>query len=108
MSECIASTTLYRFKETVSQVGWNGWIIYQCGYLGGIILGIVVGHTVSEPVGAGVSFGIYVVCTAVFLFIAKTPNYDASGIFNRNDFAKKFWWVAFYSVGSPSVTANRD
>jgi solute carrier family 6 (neurotransmitter transporter, GABA) member 1 len=100
MSECIASTTLYRYKETISQIGWPAWILYQCGYFGGIILGIVIGHTVSEAAGAGVGFGVYILFTAIFLFVSKTPDCDASGVFNRNKFARKFWWVAFYSVSS--------
>lgn len=106
MSECVASTTVYRYKEVISQVGWLGWSVYQVGYFGGIILGVLLGHVVSEPVGAGVGFGVYIVCTIIFLFIAKTPDCNASSFWNRNTFLSKFWWVAFYSVGSGAFASH--
>jgi solute carrier family 6 (neurotransmitter transporter, GABA) member 1 len=104
MVECIASTTVYRYKEVASQVGWLGWGVYQLGYFGGTIIGVILGHTVSEPVGAGVGFGIYIVCTLIFLFVAKTPDCNASSFWNSNHFASKFWWVAFYSVSPPAFS----
>jgi solute carrier family 6 (neurotransmitter transporter, GABA) member 1 len=100
MSECIASTTIYRYKEIVGQVGWPAWILYQVGYFAGIISGIAVGHTVSEGAGAGVGFGIFFAFMVACLFIAKTPDCDASGFMNKNAFTRKLWWIAFYSVST--------
>ncbi|KAF5538678.1 amino-acid oxidase [Fusarium mexicanum] len=76
-AECVGATTLYRFEDVVGQVGMPSFALYNVGFLGGQLLGIIVGHTATPWAGAIASFGLYFICLAASLFLAKTP--DAHG-----------------------------
>ncbi|KAL8657883.1 MAG: hypothetical protein Q9226_001480 [Calogaya cf. arnoldii] len=90
------ATSVYRWVDVVSQVGWPAFGIYNFGDLGGIIFGCAVAHSVSPETGAGVGFGLYIVCSFVALFIDRTPDSLAPRFFGKNAFANRFWWLAFY------------
>lgn len=100
-TECSFSTSLYRWRDVFSQVGRPAYWVFNFGYFGGMILGVAVGQAVSAPAGAGVGFGIFIVCTAASVLIAKTPDAPAARFFNKNAITRKIWYLAFYSV-SPS------
>ena len=51
-------------------------------------------------VGAGFGFGLLLLATAVALVLAKDPDVSPPGFFARNKFARRFWWMAFYSVNT--------
>ncbi len=96
--ECYGATTVYRWVDVVGQVGWPAFGIYNFGYLGGIVLGCAIAHSVSAEAGAGVGFGLYIVCSLVALFVARTPDSLAPRFFGKNAFINRFWWLAFYQV----------
>ncbi|KEZ41304.1 Transporter [Scedosporium apiospermum] len=96
-SECVSSTTVYRWKDVVGQVGRPAFIVYNCGYFGGMVLGVGIAHAVRPPVGAGVGFGLYVAGSAISTFIAKTPDAETPKLFNGNAIFRRFYWLAFYS-----------
>ncbi|KAI9799251.1 MAG: hypothetical protein M1833_004129 [Piccolia ochrophora] len=95
--ECVACTTIYRSHDVIGQVGWPAYLAYNIGYLGGMVFGNAVGHSVSPPAGAGVGFGFFVAGTVVAVLIGKTPDSDTPGFWGRSVPLRRFWWVAFYS-----------
>lgn len=112
-TECVSSTTLYRWHDVVGQVGLPSFIIYNFGYIGGMVIGVTVAHTVSAEAGAGTGFGIYIVCSIVSSTmgslpgrlgsfspstVGKTPDADTPKFFARSAITSRFWWLAFYSV----------
>lgn len=105
-AECTLSTTLYRYKDVVAQVGFKSFAIYNTGYFGGMIFGNALAHAVSAHVGAGVGFGIYIICTVVAMVLAKAPHTPASGFMRKNNYTSKFWYMAFYSVSSTTALQN--
>ncbi|KAI7544223.1 SNF-domain-containing protein [Hortaea werneckii] len=96
-AEMSLSTTVYRYTDILGQTGKPAYFLWNAGYFGGQILGVAVGHGVSAPAGAGAGFGCFVVFTGAALLVAKTPDAEAPGLFNKNAFFKRFWFLAFYS-----------
>ncbi|KAA8643778.1 hypothetical protein EYZ11_008211 [Aspergillus tanneri] len=96
-SECIATTTLYRYPDILSQVGLPSYLVYNAGYFGGTIFGLAVAHSVSPEAGAGVGFGLYVAGVVISTLVAKTPDSAAPRFWGKNIWMNRFWWLAFYS-----------
>lgn len=98
-SEVVSSTTVYRWKDVVSQTGLPALILYNVGYIGGQIVGVSVAHGSGVPAaGAGAGFGLYIVCSLVAVSIAKTPDSAAARFWKANKWTSRFWYLAFYSV----------
>lgn len=97
-SECVSSTTVYRWKDVVGQVGRPAFIVYNAGYFGGMILGVVLAHTVSPPAGAGVGFGLFVAGLVISTVIAKTPDAETPNLFKSSVYLRRIYYTAFYSV----------
>ncbi|KAF7544873.1 hypothetical protein G7Z17_g9619 [Cylindrodendrum hubeiense] len=96
--ECAASTSLYRWRDVVGQIGLPSFITFNSSFFGGMFFGVAVTHAAGAPAGAGVGFGLFIVGTLVALFIGKTPDYEPpSNYFNRNPYISRFWYLAFYS-----------
>lgn len=106
-AECASSTTVYRWRDSIGQVGLPAWITYNVGYGLGMILGVAIAHAVSPPAGAGVGFGLYVVCLIVSTLIAKTPDAEAPKFWNKSVYTKRIWFMALYSV-IPLLTLRRN
>ncbi|KAL8870247.1 MAG: hypothetical protein Q9174_003664 [Haloplaca sp. 1 TL-2023] len=94
--ECYGATTVYRWVDVVGQVGGPSFGIYNFGYLGGLFIGCVIAHSVTPEAGAGVGFGIFIVCTIIAVLIARTPDTIVPGYFSKNAILKRLWWLAFY------------
>ena len=97
-SEAVTATTVYRWRDTVSQVGVPAFVVYNLGFFGAMILGVAIGHAVSPAAGAGLGFGLYFAGTAISTFIGKAPESRAPRFWSRNVFVERFWYLAFYSV----------
>lgn len=97
-AELLFATTLYRWKDTVDQIGLRSWGLYNGGYFFGCLLGYIVGHTVSAEAGAGVGFGIFIVCGVASVLMAKTPTVPPPSVWSKSPLLAKFWYAAFYSV----------
>ena len=97
-SECVTSTTVYRWRDVEGQVGKVSFILYQIAFFAGQILGVAIGQGVSAWAGAVTGFAIYVVFTVAAMLLAKTPDIRAPWIFGSNPFLAKFFYLAFYSV----------
>ncbi|CAJ0550548.1 Ff.00g104780.m01.CDS01 [Fusarium sp. VM40] len=116
--ECAFSTTFYRWRDVAGQVGKPSFFIWNFGYFGGMVLGVAVAHAVQAEAGAGVGFGIFIVCSIVSCVIGKTPDDippaltfgEDKGFVRRfigksaalskffgNVFVRRFWYMAFYS-----------
>ncbi|KAK2763058.1 hypothetical protein FQN54_009691 [Arachnomyces sp. PD_36] len=97
-SEVVGATVVYRWTDVVSQTGNLGFIVYNVGYLGGQIAGVSAAHGAENPaIGAGAGFAVYIICTVVSIFLAKTPEIPAPSFWSRNAFLTRFWYLAFYS-----------
>jgi solute carrier family 6 GABA transporter-like protein 1 len=97
-SECVTSTTVYRWRDVEGQVGKISFILYQIAFFGGQILGVAIAQGVSAWAGAVTGFAIYLVFTAAALVLSKTPDIRAPWIFGSNAFMAKVFYLAFYSV----------
>lgn len=75
-------------------------LVYNGGYVLAQVVGMVVDHMIHPGVGAGFGFGLLLLATAVALVLAKDPDVSPPGFFARNKFARRFWWMAFYSVNT--------
>ena len=104
--ECQGATFVYRAKDVVGQVGLPAFAAYNCGLIGGQVLGVGIGHAVSPAAGAGVGFGIFAAGLASSLFLAKTPDVPPPQMFTKNAFVSKWWYMAFYSVSPPLFLAK--
>lgn len=106
-SECAISTTVYRWKDVVREVGIKSWIVYNGGYFLAMIFGNAVAQSVSAPAGAGMGFGLFIVCTIAALVLAKDAPTSAHGFMNKNKWTNKFWFLAFYSGNQLRLDLNR-
>ena len=97
-SECVSATTVYRWKDVAREVGLPAFIIYNVGYFGATIFGLVVAHTVTAAAGAGFAFGWYIVATIIAVVVSKTPESRAPRFWGKSKFVSRFWYLAFYSV----------
>ena len=102
-SECVTSTTVYRWRDVEGQVGRVSFICYQIAFFAGQILGCAIGQGVSAWAGAVTGFAIYIAFTAAALVLAKKPDARAPWIFGSNTFMAKVFYLAFYSVSSPKT-----
>ena len=96
--ECLTATTLYRFVDVLGQVGKPAFFAHNGGYLGGMIAGLAVAHTVSPGAGAGLGFGLYVAGVVTSLFLARDPDSVPPRFWSKNKYMARLWWMAFYSV----------
>ena len=102
-SECAISSTVYRWRDVVGQVGMKSYILYNGGYFSGMVFGNVLAHAVSPGAGAGMGFGLYIAGVIAALVLAKTPSTPARVFMSKNKWASKFWFLAFYSVCFPPI-----
>ena len=105
--ECYGSTTVYRWVDVVGQVGSPAFGIYNFGYLGGLIIGLAIAHSVGPEAGAGAGFGIYIVSTIIALGIARTPDSLAPRFFGKNAIMNRLWWLALYQVRIPQKSLHK-
>ena len=98
-SEVVSATTVYRWHDVVDQTGTPAFAIYNFGYFAGQIVGVAVAHGAASPgIGAGVGFGIYIICAIIATFIARTPEVSAPKFWSKKPFLSRFWFLAAYSV----------
>lgn len=106
-SECVTSTTVYRWRDVEGQVGRISFILYQIAFFAGQIFGVGVAQGVSAWSGAVTGFAIYIVFTVAAIVLAKTPDVRAPWIFGSNAFMAKVFYLAFYSVSSSMFITHR-
>ena len=97
-AECVCATSFYRFVDVIGQVGTPSFWLYQCSYIGAQIIGNAVAHSVSDKIGAGVGFGVYIAGTVIAVALAKDPTVPAPRFWGRNKLLNRIWWFALYSV----------
>ena len=113
-AESVAATTIYRWEDVVSQIGLPAFIAYNTAYLGGQLIGVIVGHTVSIEAGAGAGFAVYIVLAIVAVVISKTPDSPIAArmfkrdIWGKNKFTQAFYYMAFYSVCNTQLTPSHN
>ncbi|CAI4210783.1 unnamed protein product [Parascedosporium putredinis] len=95
-SECVSSTTVYRWKDVVGQVGRPAFIVYNAGYFGGMVLGVVLAHTVS-PLLVLESALDFCRRTRYFHRHRQDPDAETPNLFKRNVYLRRIYYTAFYS-----------
>ncbi|TLD32850.1 hypothetical protein PspLS_00938 [Pyricularia sp. CBS 133598] len=95
--ECIAATTIYRFRDVTGQVGLPAFAIFNGGYALSFVVGLIIAHHVSAEAGAGAGFGIFIASLVLCLVMARTPSVPAPRFWGGKPILSKFWWLAFYS-----------
>ncbi|KAK1464917.1 Sodium:neurotransmitter symporter family protein, partial [Colletotrichum paranaense] len=96
-AECISSTSVYRCKDVIGQVGKPAFVIYNTCYILAMILGVAIAHAVHPGAGAGVGFGIFIGGSIASSIIGKIPDSIPPRFWGKNAFISKFWYLAFYS-----------
>jgi solute carrier family 6 GABA transporter-like protein 1 len=123
-AEVTSASTVYRYKDVISQTGKPAFIVYNFGYLFGQLIGIVVAHVTYEPgYGAAAGIGLYLVCTIIAIVLAKDAEpldmrLDKSQSWGAN-LVKRFWnpdskfgqsfrtvWSRFFYLAFYSVCHN--
>jgi solute carrier family 6 GABA transporter-like protein 1 len=105
-TEVTSATTVYRWRDIADQTGILSFSLYNFGFFGGQVFGIILAHGISSPgIGAGAGVGLYIAFTIVATVLARNPDVRAPSFWNSNFVLRKFWFLAFYSV---SVIAGRD
>lgn len=97
-SEVVSATTVYRWRDVVSQTGMPAFAIFNFGYFFGQFLGVIIAHTVNPWAGAVTGIGLAVICAIIATCISHTPTVKAAGFWSKNPFAARLWFLAFYSV----------
>jgi solute carrier family 6 GABA transporter-like protein 1 len=105
--EIFFATTLYRWRDPVDQIGAVSYSIYNGGYVAAHFIGLLVAHLVSAEAGAGVGFGIFIICSLVAAFMGKVPTVPAPGFWAKNTMLSRFWYAAFYSGNQLRRDLNR-
>lgn len=102
-SECVFSTTIYRYRDVLTQVGKPAFFTYNAAYFSSQFFGIMIAHLVSPGAGAGLGLGIFFIGLAISLVLSKTPSATGAPKFwNKNVHLSKTYYLAFYSVRSNS------
>ncbi|KAK2759988.1 hypothetical protein FQN54_002724 [Arachnomyces sp. PD_36] len=96
-AESITSTSVYRFKDVVSQCGLLAYAVFNFCYVGGMILGVALANAISAEVGAGVGLGVPIVGIIVAVLLSKTPDAEVPKFFSKSSFLRRFYFLAFYS-----------
>lgn len=104
-AECYGATVIYRCIDVFGQVGIPAFVVHQIGFVGGMVLGLILAHLVSVNAGLGAGFGLFAALAVVSVLIAKTPDSKPPGFWGRNQYSSRLWWLAFYSV-SPIPPAS--
>ncbi|TWU73358.1 hypothetical protein ED733_000392 [Metarhizium rileyi] len=96
-AECVTSTTVYRRQDVVGQVGLPAFIIFNSGFFSGMVLGVAIAQAVSPAAGAGVGFGLFIICTTASVVAGKSPDKPAPSWWQKNVFTRRLWFLALYS-----------
>jgi solute carrier family 6 GABA transporter-like protein 1 len=98
-SEVTSATTVYRWRDIVEQTGLPAFVVYNIGFFGGQIFGICLAHGIANAgAGAGAGIGFWAIMSIIAIFLARSPDAPAPRFWNRNQFVRRFWFLAFYSV----------
>lgn len=97
-AECVASTSVYRWKDVVGQVGLPAFLVFNSGFFSAMVIGVSMAHAVTPFIGIGVGFGLFIVGSFISCFIGKSPELPAPRLWGTNAFITRFWYLAFYSV----------
>ena len=109
-AEVTSSSTIYRYKDVISQTGVWSYSIYNFGMMCGQLLGVIVAHVTGEPgFGAAAGVGLYVVCAIIATAMATTAEpvemrfWKSETKFGQTIklFASRFYYLAFYSLSRP-------
>ena len=100
--ECVAVTTLYRYKDAVAQVGPACFWGAQAAYIGSMVLGIIVAHTAQFGLGVLAFVASLLICTSTAVMMTNQPT--VTGSFGSNRYLNALWWVTMY----PGQQLTRD
>jgi solute carrier family 6 GABA transporter-like protein 1 len=103
-AEAFGATTLYRYKDSVNQVGWVGYLVYNIGFAAAQALGIGISYATQPGIGAGVGFGVFILSVVASGFLSRTPTVPAPGFWRKNTFLNRVWWCGLY----PGYQLTRD
>lgn len=96
--QCSVITSVYRYKDVLSQTGMPAFAIAQGAYFASMILGVILWQTVGPAAGGGMFVSLLVVGTVIATLMSKKP--EVAGAWGSNKFANSFWWLTNYSVRS--------
>jgi solute carrier family 6 (neurotransmitter transporter, GABA) member 1 len=108
-TEVVSATTVYRWGDIIRMTGKPAFIVYNVGYFGGMIFGVSLAHGIGKPgAGVGAGLGWFVVCSIASTMMASTPSIAAPRFWGRNEWASRFWYLAFYSVSFTVLCRAHD
>lgn len=98
-SEVVSATTVYRWRDAVSQTGLPAFVIYNVGYFGAQVFGISLAHGIGNPwAGAVAGIGFFILLAIIATFVSSTPHITPPSFWKWHPLLSRFWYLAFYSV----------
>lgn len=110
-AEVTSASTVYRYKDVVSQTGKVPFAIYNFGMLFGQFIGVVVAHVTGEPgFGAAAGAGLFAVCAIIATTMATTVEPVEMRFWKSETkvgnmlqiFFSRIYYLGFYSVSHSS------
>lgn len=95
-AQVAAVTSMYRYKDVISQTGLPAYALAQASYLISMFLGTLLGFTASTAAGVSVFFVIIILGTLTAAGIARAP--EVRGGFGSKKYLNSLWWLTFYPV----------
>lgn len=93
--QCFSVTSVYRYKDVVSQTGITAYAIAQGSYLGSMVLGVIVGHATSFIWWGILTFVLVLVAGTILAAVISNPP-TVDGGFGRKPFLSALWWLTCY------------
>lgn len=93
--QCVAVTSLYRFKDVIEQTGYVAVIVAQISYISSMLLGLLVAHFTF--VGWGILSFVIALLGGVIAALLLSDIPSIQGRFGNNRWLNALWWLEFYS-----------
>lgn len=101
-AQVVAVTSIYRYKDVVSQCGFQAYALAQASYIISMVLFAILTFTVGVIAGLSTFLTVLILGTCAAASIAKSP--EIKGGFGNKKFFNSLWWLSCY----PGTMLTRD
>ncbi|KAI0562960.1 hypothetical protein FGB62_48g116 [Gracilaria domingensis] len=93
--QCVGVTTLYRYKDVVSQTGFLAFAVANGAYLLSMVLLVLLGHLVNSWAGVIVFVAVLVGGTLTGVILSEDPSIPSP--WAKYKYSDRLWWLSCYS-----------
>lgn len=94
-AQLVSVTSMYRYKEVISQTGVRAFALAQGSFIMSMMMGTIFAFTVSNLVGVLIFVLILCAGTAGAAMLSDAP--EIIGAFGEGKFMNSLWWLTSYS-----------